>query len=275
MATLAPVAIAAAPNGGRRTKANHAALPVTAAELVRTAEECCAAGAAMLHLHVRDSQGRHQLDAENYLGVMRSVRKSVGDRLLIQITSESVAMYGPAAQMAVVKAVRPEAVSIAVRELVPDASHEQAFAEFLDWMRREHVVPQVILYSPDEAVRWASLGERGLIPWNSLPVLFVLGSYTSGQPATPTDLLPFIAPGRPKFAHWMVCAFGANEAACVTTAAFLGGDVRVGFENNFHRPDGTIAPDNAAQVQTVAEILRSSGVPLLDAAGLRAAWAAL
>ncbi len=275
MATLNPVTLAAAPNGGRRTKAHHPALPLTAAELVRTAEECHAAGAAMLHLHVRDAQGRHQLDAENYLSVIRSLRKSLGERLLIQITSESVGMYGPEAQIAVVKAVRPEAVSIAVRELVPDAAHEKAFAEFLGWMRREHVVPQVILYSPDEAIRFASLRERGLVPWNSLPVLYVLGSYTSEKPSMPADLLPFIAPGMPKFESWMVCAFGSNEAACVTTAALLGGHVRVGFENNFHRPDGTIAPTNAAQIQAVADILRGSGVSLMDAAALRAAWAAL
>ncbi|HEU4985991.1 MAG TPA: 3-keto-5-aminohexanoate cleavage protein, partial [Rhizobiaceae bacterium] len=48
-----PVAIAIAPNGGRKTKADHPALPMTSDEIAATAAACLAAGAAMLHLHVR------------------------------------------------------------------------------------------------------------------------------------------------------------------------------------------------------------------------------
>jgi uncharacterized protein (DUF849 family) len=73
----------------------------------------------------------------------------------------------------------------------------------------------------------------------------------------------------------MVCAFGRYEAACVATAALLGGHVRVGFENNLHRPDGRIAHDNAAQVQTVAELLKVAGCVLADADRLRADWVTL
>jgi hypothetical protein len=42
----------------------------------------------------------------------------------------------------------------------------------------------------------------------------------------------------------MVCSFGPREAACGIGAALLGGDVRVGFENNLALPDGSLAPDN-------------------------------
>lgn len=270
---LTPVAIAVAPNGGRRTKLDHPGLPVTLPELVRTAAECCEAGAAMIHVHVRDAQGRHLLDAGTYRDVIHAIRATVGERLAIQITSESVGVYDPEAQMAVVKAVRPEAVSLALRELVPDPAHEKDFAAFLQWLRQERIVPQVILYSPEEVTRFAGMRQRGLIPWDSLPVLFVLGSYAGEHASVPADLLAFLAPGLPRFDHWMVCAFGRHEAACVTAAALLGGHVRVGFENNLHQPDGRLAPDNATQVRAVVRVLQGAGAPLADAARLRNTWA--
>ncbi|WP_342028426.1 3-keto-5-aminohexanoate cleavage protein, partial [Rhizobium ecuadorense] len=71
----------------------------------------------------------------------------------------------------------PEAVSLALRELVPDASFEAAFADLLAWMAREGVLPQIILYDPSEAVVLADMQTRGLIPWRTIPVLFVLGRY--------------------------------------------------------------------------------------------------
>jgi 3-keto-5-aminohexanoate cleavage enzyme len=270
---LPPVVIAVAPNGGRRTRLNHPGLPVTLPELVRTAAECCEAGAAMIHVHIRDAQERHLLDADIYRDVIHAIRGVVGDRLVVQITSESVGLYAPEAQMAVVQAVRPEAVSLALRELVPDPAHEKDFAAFLQWLRQERVVPQVILYSPEEVLRFAGLRQRGLIPWDSIPVLFVLGSYAGEHASMPADLLPFLGSGMPRFDHWMVCAFGRHEGACVTAAALLGGHVRVGFENNLHQADGRLAPDNATQVQAVARVVQGSGASLADAARLRATWA--
>ena len=270
-----PVAVAIAPNGGRRTKADHPALPTTTAELVRVAAESLEAGAAMIHLHIRDPQGRHLLDAETYRRTIAAIKQTVGDRLVIQITSESIGRYEPAAQMAMVKALRPEAVSLGLRELVPDATSERYFADFLAWLKRERVTPQIILYSTDEARRLGRLNASGLIPWPNVPVLFVLGSYAGTRTSEPADLLPYLAPDMPHFAHWMICAFGRNEAACVTAAAQRGGHVRVGFENNLFQPDGTLAPDNAAQVRTTCRMLRAAGCRLADATSLRAAWATL
>ena len=51
------VAIAVAPNGGRKTKANHPGLPMTAEDLARVAAECLQVGASLIHLHVRDADG--------------------------------------------------------------------------------------------------------------------------------------------------------------------------------------------------------------------------
>jgi len=62
--------------------------------------------------------------------------------------------------------------------------------------------------------------------------------------------------------HWMICAFGAAEHACATTAAALGGHARVGFENNRLLKDGTTATRNADLVAQLAESAKMLGRPL-------------
>lgn len=267
------VMIAVAPNGGRRTKVDHPAVPLTAAELARTAAECLDAGAGMIHVHVRRADGLHDLDADAYRGAIAAIRSEVGDRLVIQITTESLGMFSPAEQVAVLKVVRPEAASLALRELAPDDAAEPLLADTLDWMKRHAVLPQIILYEPSEVVRFATMIQRGLVPWKDIPVLFVLGRYSHNQTSRPPDLLPFLAPGMPVFLNWSVCAFGRYEAACVTTAAMLGGHVRVGFENNLLMPNGEMASSNAALVDAVATTVRSLGLRISDAESLRNAFA--
>ena len=94
-----PLMIAVAPNGARKTKQDHAGLPLSPAELALTAAECEDAGACMIHLHVRDQQGRHSLDADLYRDAIAAIRKQVGDELVIQITTEAVGIYKPDEQI--------------------------------------------------------------------------------------------------------------------------------------------------------------------------------
>lgn len=265
-------AIAVAPNGGRRVKTDHPAIPLTAAELGRTAAECLEAGAAMIHVHVRDADGGHLLDAAAYRDATTAIRDAVGERLVVQITTEAVGIYAPDAQMAVVRDVRPEAVSLALRELAPDAASEAGFSRFLGWMRTHGIAPQIILYTPEETARLDAMRRRGDIPFNDIPVLYVLGRYTVGQTSQPADLLPFLAPAMPRFDHWSVCAFGRHETACVAAGALLGGHARVGFENNLHLTDGALAPSNAALVAAAANAVEACGLKTASADDLRAAW---
>ena len=80
--------------------------------------------------------------------------------------------------------------------------------------------------------------KQGLIPFEKLSVLYVLGRYSITRTGSARDLLPFLAPDMPRFHSWSVCAFGRRETACVTAAALLGGHARVGFENNLSLPNG-------------------------------------
>lgn len=264
--------VMAAPNGARRTKADHPNLPVTATELAAEAVLCRDAGASVLHLHVRDGQGAHSLDAGLYREALAEVRGALGDSMVLQVTTEAVGRFSPEEQIAVVRALKPEAVSLALRELAPDAAGEPAARDLFEWMRDNRVWAQVILYDPADIARFVSLAETGLFAVARPSVLLVLGRYTVGQVSDPQDLTPMLealAPVRDAVSWW-VCAFGAQENACMARAIAEGGNVRVGFENNFYLPDGRRAGHTADLVALAAETARAAGRPPLSAGEVRA-----
>lgn len=266
---LRTAAIAVAPNGGRKTKTDHPNVPLGPEELATTAVDCLTEGAAMIHVHVRKPDGSHLLDAAAYRDVISAIQARVGERLLVQITSEALGHYTPQEQIAVVKAARPEAVSLAYRELVREEADLPGFLDLLKWARQERVLPQIILYSPEDAQALDHLRQKGDLPFGDIPVLYVLGRYTTSQTSRPEDLLPFLAEGQPTFSHWSVCAFGSYETACLTGACLLGGHARTGFENNTVLPSGRQAGSNAELVETLAGTLSGLGLGLQDADDLR------
>ena len=266
---MTPLVVTVAPNGARRTKADHQGLPITPAEIARDAALCADAGATVLHVHVRDEDGRHSLDPDLYRAAIAAVRAALGARIVIQITTEAVGRYRPAEQMSVVRELRPEAVSLALAELIPDDDAAEDAAGFLGWLQRERIAPQYILYSPQQVARLHELHDRGVIPQRRPFALLVLGRYAEQIEARPRDMLPYLA------AHdvdcpWALCAFGRREGACVLTAAGLGGHVRVGFENNLWLADGRLAASNAELVEQVAAGAGLLGREIADGATTRA-----
>ena len=137
---------------GGAGKKDHPALPIGPEELAATAAACLEAGAAMIHVHVRDRDGGHLLDADAYREATNAIRDAVGDRLVIQITSEAVGRYKPAEQMAVVRATRARRrCRWRCANWCRTTAHETAFADFLLWLKNERIAPQIILYAPEEA----------------------------------------------------------------------------------------------------------------------------
>ena len=258
-----------APNGARKTKADHPALPITPADLAYEAAACLEIGASMFHLHVRDSEDRHTLDADAYRAAIKAIREAVGDSLVIQVTSEAVGLYRPAEQMAMVRDVRPEAVSLAVREIIADTTAEPEAATFLAWLYAERIQPQYILYSADDILRFQDLRKRGVIPGENPFVLYVLGRYTKGQTSEPSDLLEFLSVDGARDVPWSMCAFGPKESACGLAAASLGGHARLGFENNMLLATGEKAANNAGLIQQMVQGLQMIGRPLANASHVR------
>ncbi len=263
-----PFIVMSAPNGARRGKDDHQSLPITPAELADCAENISDAGASIMHLHVRDEQGGHSLDPDRYRAASNAVRDRVGDRLIIQITTEACGLYTAEQQMAMVRELKPEAVSLALKELCPDAGSESTAAEFFAWLKSEDVMPQYILFNPDEVTRFTDLRNRGVIPDDWPFVLLVLGRYTDSLTGDPDSIGRFVE-GLQQDVTWMVCCFGQTENIAVAEAARLNGHARVGFENNLKLPDGTTAPDNGALVKLAVRAGKDAGRHVADADDVR------
>ncbi len=249
--------VSCAPNGARKTYLDHPRLPLTPAELAACAAEVHGEGAALIHLHVRSEQGGHSLDVGRYRQSMRAIRDATGDQLVIQVTSEACGVYTPAQQMAMVKELHPEAVSLALKELCAAEEDVAGAAEFFAWLDAEKIMPQYILYSADEVRRFESLRTRGVIPQTSPFVLFVLGRYASNLTGEVSDLPEFIAAAADDTA-WAVCCFGQTEHLAVGKACVLGGHARVGFENNLLLADGTPAATNGELVRLAVQAGREA-----------------
>lgn len=265
-----PVMIMVAPNGARRGKADHAALPLTAEEIAADAVLCRDAGASVIHMHVRDEAGGHVLDADRYRQATQAVQTATGGDMVVQITTEAVGAYTPDEQMAVVRAVEPVSVSVALRELAPDDSHAQVLRSFCVWMQVNRIAPQFILYDAADVERFCALQDEDVIPYTHPFVLFALGRYAADQQSSPGDLDPFLRALGTRDTAWAICAFGKNELACAEAAVRAGGHVRIGFENNLHMPDGTVAESNADLIAATADMVRGLGAQVMSAGEARA-----
>ena len=266
-----PIVIVA-PNGSRKTKEDLPQIPLTVEELGVEAKNCAEVGASIFHLHVRKEDQTHTLDVDAYKRAIEAIKKTCGDKIIIQATTESVGIYQPEEQMEMVKKLKPEAVSLSLREFIPRPDYEIEAEEFFTWVKENKIFTQYILYSAEELKYFADLADQRIIPEGDNFVLFVLGKKqrmaTLDNYAKRQDLDPWLAVLKtidmPLI--WSICAFGGNELDCVTYACAQGGHARIGFENNHLMADGSIAPSNAALVE---QLVKTINVKPLSAAEVR------
>ena len=250
--------IMVAPNGARRGKADHPALPITDAEMVATALACRQAGADGIHVHIRDADGKHEIDAGHYRAVMEQLKEAVPD-MYLQVTSESAGRYSGDEQRAMMRDLRPSYVSVALREMVRDPADWGAAQDFYEWAAAEGVEIQHILYAPNEVRSFVEALNAGRIPGKAHLIQFVQGTYANGS-ADSVPLVQYLDEFKQADGmsfDWMLCAFGAAETDSLALAGKMGGKARVGFENSLWHKDGSLAADNAARVREVDAALRA------------------
>lgn len=243
-----------APNGARRTKADHPALPITLDEIVATAVACSDAGAEGLHLHIRDQHGAHSLDVDRYRETIARVMDAAPE-LFIQVTSEAAGRYTAEEQRALIRGLRPASVSVALREMIREPNDRAAAGDLYHWAVSHGVMIQHIVYSPDELAWLMRETDEGTIPGDHHQVQLVLGAYGTTEPPPCGALEAFLSLMSGRDFDWMICAFGPSETPSLTKAARHGGKVRVGFENSLWNADGSIARDNAERVREVREAI--------------------
>lgn len=243
-----------APNGARRTRADHPAIPLTLAETLATARTCRTAGADGLHLHLRDAEGRHLLDAGAYREALAEFARAMPG-FAVQITTEAAGIYAPDVQRKVGLGSGASLVSVSTREMLRDGEAEAR--AFYEACAERGIALQHILYDSADADRLAAALPERLFHAPDLQVIFVLGRYSATSDSDPADLDPFLGwmADRALSPDWAVCAFGRGETESLLRAARHGGKFRVGFENSLYRADGTIARDNAERVAEMQALL--------------------
>ncbi len=254
-----------APNGARRQKADHPEIPLTPKEMAQCAIEISEAGASILHLHVRDEEGTHSLDVDRYKASIAAVKDAVGNNLIIQATTEAVGIYNRHQQMEMVRNLRPEAVSLALRELCPGEDDVSEFSDFLKWIKVEKIFPQFILYNRDDYLRFKDYRKRGIFPDEEPFALFVLGSYQGQSRESMEASILLMENSIEASFPWSVCGFQDNELECISHAAFENGHVRVGFENNIWKSDNSLLENNAEMISHAARIADIARRPLATA----------
>lgn len=247
-----------APNGARRIKTDHPALPMTTGEIAATARACFDAGAGTLHMHVRDAKGKHSLDAVRYKEAIAAVT-AAAPRMAIQITTEAGGLFEVPAQYACLQQVQPKAASISIREM----AREPKLAENVYAFSHEAKIDvQHILYNIEDVKQLRIWIKSGVISANMTKCIFVLGQYHPKILADPTQLLPFLHETKGMGLDWSICAFGQNELACAREALRLDGNIRIGFENNIQLPDGSLAKSNTQTVALAVQEGLSMGLQL-------------
>ncbi|MDQ7019607.1 MAG: 3-keto-5-aminohexanoate cleavage protein [Robiginitomaculum sp.] len=248
-----PFIIMSAPNGARRQKSDHPALPITPRELAECAVQVSGAGASILHLHVRDENNQHSLDVERYRAAIRAIREAVGDDLVIQVTSEAVGKYNRFEQMDMVKRLKPQAVSLALREICPTDAALGEVEDFIRWISDERIFPQYILYNEADYTRFESYRKKGVFQHDSPFVLFVLGRYQGAESPESMSSTGFLKKIQQASVPWAVCGFADNERHAIAFAAKQGGHVRVGFENNILQENKALLEDHTVMIKACVE----------------------
>ena len=241
-----------APNGARRDQSHHPAIPLTDDELIDTVKACKLAGADGAHLHIRNGDGTHTIDAMRYRNLLDKLEPQVSD-MYLQVTSESAGIYDAPQQQDMMRTLKPQYVSVALREMVRKPENWHAASTFYAWAAANDVQIQHIVYSPQELQQLLNAIEKGSIPGHAHLLQFVLGSYDGTQISEPGQVDGFArlleTPPHGHTFDWMLCAFGKEETSCLVATINAGGKARIGFENSLHHADGSVAKSNADRVE--------------------------
>ena len=171
-----PLIISVAPTGGRRTKQDHPSIPLTIDEIAGASEACVEAGAALIHLHVRDRRQRHVLDVGLYNEAIEKIRARVGPDPIIQVTTEAGDRYSREEQMQVVRKVRPEAVSLSIMEIAGPRDDRHMVAAFYQWMSEEGIAVQHIITGHTQDIPDPQSRRADQVTLNSYPVSIPAGN---------------------------------------------------------------------------------------------------
>lgn len=290
------IIIAAALTGSMQAPQKvNPAVPVTPEEIAREALAACAAGAAIVHIHVRDVQsGVPSMEFALYEEVVGRIREAKSD-VLINLTTGPGARYRPddsnpmlasadstmafsAKRVEHIVKLKPDICSLDIATMnfpnyafvnLPKQLEEMAIL-----IQEAGVKPELEVFDLGHAWLARTMVERGIIKGTALFQLCMGVPWAA--PGTPENMIA-MRNTLPAGAQWAGFGISSNEFPMVAQAAILGGHVRVGLEDNLYIAKGQLASGNAQLVERAVQIVEALGSQVATPAeareilGLRAA----
>jgi 3-keto-5-aminohexanoate cleavage enzyme len=261
--------ISAALTGSWPTKAQNPALPVTEEEIARSALECAEAGAAIVHIHVRDENAKVCCDPARYAKV-RDLIRAAGSDVIINMSTGGGAGQTTDEQRMEPVSLQPEIASFDCGSLNFGQRVFINSPSFLDElaarMEKYGVLPEIECFEPGHVANAIRLIDEGKLKppfWFQ----FVLG-VRGGSPGTVKQLLHLLEMMPPE-SHWSVCGIGRAQLPLGMAAMAMGGHVRTGLEDNIYYHKGQLAESNAQLVARLVRIAGEVGRPVATPAQAR------
>lgn len=251
--------ITAALTGAVTPKAKAPALPITPAEIAEDGMKCWKAGAAILHLHMRDDAGRGTMDAAKFRETVQRLRDA-GCEAILNLTTSGELGVDDERRMAHVIELHPEMATYDAGTLnAGDGIFENSFS-FLEKLGKtlidEGVKPEVEVMDMGMINTARAYIKKGFL-LEPVHFQFVLGYGIAGAPATPQNLC-YMLQQIPKSSTWSAFGTGPAHLPILYTALALGGNVRVGLEDNTSYLKGVPAT-NVMFVERAARLIKEFG----------------
>ncbi|RFU23267.1 beta-keto acid cleavage family enzyme [Geodermatophilus marinus] len=261
--------ITVAPTGAESAKADVPALPVTVEEVVATARDCQALGAAVVHLHVRDAQARPTLDL-GYVGeVVAAVREATD--LVVQLSTGGAVTDPFDARLAVLDAA-PDAASLSLgtvnfgRDVF--SNPWDLIVELHTQMQARGIVPEYEVFDLGHLATLERLLDRHGPPHGGHVHADLVMGVPGGMPGT-AQALAACLPHLPQGATFAATGVGRTSLPVMLTALAAGGHLRVGMEDTLTYAPGEPVRDNAQLVARAAGLARIAQRPPLGPAEAR------
>jgi 3-dehydrocarnitine:acetyl-CoA trimethylamine transferase len=271
------VMISCAVTGSADTPGRNPAVPVTPDQIARSALDAAKAGAAIVHIHVRNPETtRPSMNPAHYREVVERIRAS-GSDVLINLTTGPGARFAPGVDdpLKVGPATTLKTAAERVQhivELKPDICSldmgsmnmgPHVFVNtpgYLETMaiaiRDANVLPELEVFEAGHLLLAKKMIETGHI---KPPGMFQICLGISwAQPATP-EAMTYMRSLLPPASPWFAFGISLYQFPMVAQAVLLGGHPRVGLEDNIYLEKGKLAPSNAALVEKAAKIIELLG----------------
>ncbi len=260
------VILSCALTGAVTTKKHCPAIPYTPVEIAEEARRAYDAGAAIVHIHARNADGSPTWSKDVFAQIMEETKK----RSPVMINWSTGGM-GPMLDRVAHLAQRPALAALNMGSMNyakwNDAKQQFAFnfvftnsfddvIAFARAMNEHGVKAEMECFDVGHTNSHRVLADLGLLeaPFHFSFIMGVLG----GIPATARHLA-FQAEQIPAGSRWKVIGISREQWPLAMAALALGGDVRVGLEDNFYLPDGEMARSNGELVASAAQLVKLSG----------------